>query len=485
MFSLYAKKICDAFLEKGSDPDDFLVPNKRVLNRTLKNYGLFHDRIVIKADQQLWLEFEKDIVDRALLSLSSEISANEKGLDYSSLKTFLKTYAVFLETEQEKPLLPLFNKLNTIELYNIETSDNDSDLKIKRFLENVNSEYDDSNNITESSFLKKFFDLLDYNGNLRIPSIVEISTFELRQHTDYTGIMNRNIWCKSPDESSLFEAFQHSFQQIVRNYHKYICILRADGDGLGSVLTNSNDSEIRSITSDLTDWGEEAFLLLKEYGALPVYIGGDDLLCFAPVNNGKETILELANKLSVSYRKKSSLKDHSISVGISISYYKSPMYESYETTYDLLKKAKKKGNSCVLSYEKHSGSPHIFSYEFDSDYVAIVQPLLNLMEFNDNEKSFLSSVMYCLRLNEELLHLIKDDCERIWYFFINNFDEASDKKKDTVKYRYLKLVAQIIYTQFGRAGSNRIKEKEMYEAINNTYSLLKTTRFLKGLDDVR
>lgn len=483
LFSLFAKKICEKLLANNVTQDDFLVPHKDVLNWDIKNYGLFLDRIIVKADLDLWNKFDTEIIGEAIKSVCDEINITGIGIDSQKLKGFLKSYALFAETDENKPLESLYHKLNVLELYNVQASMDSIDNELRNFLQNVNSEYNENNEYESSSFLNKYYEWPDFNGHNRIPSIVEVSTDELKIKPEYKPIMNRCIWRPRPDENMLFDKLKEKFDKELKNYHKYYCILVADGDKLGSKLMNSDTVTISGISGELIKWCSRAYEIVRAYGALPIYIGGDDLLCFAPVSNRGKNILELAKELNESYVSRSQLTGTSLSIGISISYYKSPMYESYMNTFDLLKKAKETGNSCCLSYEKHSGSPHLFSFGFSDDYNNQVLPLMTSMNFDQNEKSFLSSVIYKLRANEELLCYISNNKDRIWYFFENNFDEATQKKSETDKYKYLKQIADIIYGQFQRYRNNRGINSEQYIATTNVYSLLKTIRFIKGLDD--
>ncbi len=180
-----------------------------------------------------------------------------------------------------------------------------------------------------------------------------------------------------------------------------------------------------------------------EYGALPIYIGGDDVLCFAPVNNGTKSIIELATELNITYCKKPSIEkiNSSLSISIKIAYYKSPMFESYLDTFSLLNdvaKKHEKANSCCINLEKHSGQPHQFVFNFDEEYIHFIQPIYNSMTKDEKKKSFISSVFYKIRSNEQLIEIVSKDKERLWFFFENNFDEAKpeNKKKNPMEYDY-------------------------------------------------
>lgn len=91
-------------------------------------------------------------------------------------------------------------------------------------------------------------------------------------------------------------------------------------------------------------FGESACTLINNYGGLPIYAGGDDLLFIAPVC-GKEskTIFDLIEEIDKEYKEK--IQDMveeriniktSMSYGISIIYYKYPLYEAWEIARNML-----------------------------------------------------------------------------------------------------------------------------------------------------
>src|SRR5690606_32717211 len=106
--------------------------------------------------------------------------------------------------------------------------------------------------------------------------------------------------------------------------------------------------------------------LISSYGGVPVYIGGDDALFFAPVRYGEKDIYMLIDQIDEAFHK--SLTEAgisnkpSLSVGISIAYYKHPLVENLERSRDKLfgkaknfqfKNGKKNAVACLV--QKHSG----------------------------------------------------------------------------------------------------------------------------------
>ncbi len=512
MFSLLAKELCLQLIKSGCKEDDFLVPSKNVFSRNILNVGLYLDRIICELPANLKFEdIEKDIIIPALNELkvifNTVTLGNGRQLDFTviELKQYFNIYAVCKEVSDVIPLLKISPQLNLLELFDTTISDSaDVDNKIKDFIENVNTEYDDENKVVQSTFLETYYDLKDFNNNIRIPSIVEISTAALRYKPTldkkpyYKEILNKTIWKKKPLENELFAKLKESYGDELHNHHKYFCVIQADGDKLGTTLLKANAANITNISTDLIQWGTNALKQLTDYGALPIYIGGDDLFCFAPVNNNteagigkKQNILDFVNMLNESYNNMPSLKGKStLSIAVKLVYYKSPMYKAYSDSHALLKKAKAapNANSCCVSFDKHSGQPHEFIYSFDSEYDLYIKPIANAMQFDSKEKSFLTSVMYKLRANEELICDISNKRGRLWAFFQNNFDEAKENKSDTDKYKYLFAIKNYIIFLFSKyklqkEGLENKETASMYLATINLYSVLKTIRFIKGLDN--
>ena len=139
----------------------------------------------------------------------------------------------------------------------------------------------------------------------------------------------------------------------INSHHKYFCIVLADGDNVGKTVSHPKLSgvQLKKISEGLMYFGDEATKLIKDYGGLPIYAGGDDLLFIAPVKGVDGTnIFEFLNKVEkVAFKdvqkaikdcelndKNGLLIEASLSFGISITYYKYPLYEALESARNLL-----------------------------------------------------------------------------------------------------------------------------------------------------
>ena len=153
-----------------------------------------------------------------------------------------------------------------------------------------------------------------------------------------------------------------------KTHHKYIAIVQADGDSIGEIIKQvavdkEGSKKIREFSKALSGFSLLAAQEIAKYRGIPVYTGGDDLLFFAPVTNGKENIFQLIEKLDVIFEEQVTKKftktkpKASMSYGVSVSYYKFPMHEALNTARDLLfNKAKQKPkNAVAFKLLKHSG----------------------------------------------------------------------------------------------------------------------------------
>lgn len=208
------------------------------------------------------------------------------------------------------------------------------------------------------------------------------------------------------DPYSLYKSYEE-----YKSYHRYFCVVQADGDNMGKTVTSdilSND-ELRSISEMLWNYGIEASELINKFGGKAIYAGGDDLLFLAPVvgKDGRnifgllDSVAQIfdsvINNLPETIRG-NELKTPSLSFGVSICYYKYPLYEALESARNLLFNVAKKGtvkNKIAWSLVKHSGEvfnacyskfnenlhntfKEILTYKVDGDIVSIAAHKLKM-----------------------------------------------------------------------------------------------------------
>jgi CRISPR-associated protein Cmr2 len=216
-------------------------------------------------------------------------------------------------------------------------------------------------------------------------------------------------------------------------HHKYTSIIQADGDNLSQALhafyTAGKIEAVRKFSRFLMEFGEEATRKIEGFGGTPIYMGGDDLLFFAPVKCNNKTIFNLVDDLDKLFENKliesKELNDFlgdwesgiteknrrkkvefSISYGISIGYHKYPLRESLETARKLLfdvSKTVPEKNALSFKVLKHGGQ--FFGATWRKDWRSY-RLFLAMLEDAVIEDNFLTSVQHKLNPLRPVLYRI-------------------------------------------------------------------------------
>ncbi len=256
------------------------------------------------------------------------------------------------------------------------------------------------------------------------------------------------------------QILRNKFGDKFKTYHNYMAIVHADGDNVGKIIksmTNVRDSQnnivnqevaLKAFSKILTNYSIDATKLIADYGATPVYIGGDDLFFFAPVASLKKStnqwmnIFDLISELDILFNSKirdqteyqyglPADKQPSLSYGISITYRKFPLYEARNISYFLMKytaKEKMKRNAIGITLLKSSG--HDISFEISKKQPEVFIKFLTLIQSRINTKeNFINSITYKLASLKEILIQISGNQDRLRSFFKNNFNENYNANK--------------------------------------------------------
>ena len=302
-------------------------------------------------------------------------------------------------------------------------------------------------------------------------------------------------------EDAFYNKLKEQFPNDIRSYHKYICIIQADGDNMGKTFTHKDlkNNEMRKISSLLLQFDKEATKAILEYGGFPIYAGGDDLLFIAPVvgmTKDKEdkyhNILDLLDQIDKKFSsvenkvKTMELKDDdknpiilSMSYGISISYYKYPLYEAFSSArkqlFEVAKNVKGK-NALAWELKKHSGSS--FSGSFSkSDLFDQFKEIINNSSVKE---SLVSAVSHKIRQNEGLLSIWLDDKNyetRNKCFFEQYLDY---KEEDKYKSSVLELLNKLYLIHNDDNSQDENKKDRTSVLISQLYGMLRTAKFIRG-----
>lgn len=483
IFSYMMKKIIEKLLEKNRN---FVIPN--VEDDTLfekgKEVGLFHDRFIFEVEEKGDFEELGHIIQELLDQMAKDISdalGKMKEKDRKEIRDYLQNYFQFYYIEKEvveNPILELSPILDTIELQS-QYVKQESINYILEFLKNDH---------IKKSFLMKGMNIKGFTSLYEIASSgLEIKDIKADDEDYYKEVKER-----LKKENRLDE-----FKKV----YKYVAIVQADGDNMSSIIKKLSDGQgidkkieqetekdsittFQEFSSKLHQFASEAHRIIKgDNKGMTIYAGGDDLLFFAPVfSKGKHVFSvldEITNEFDNQFNTSKNMEDRpTLSFGVSIFYYKYPLYEALEEARDLLYRSKNyingddKKNAISFSVIQHSGQAFGTTFKKNSESYLIFKRILDL---SIEQSDFLKQVYHTLMRDQVLLKEIIGDKVRLKNYFENNFNESIHKQEKNKK--YLDLVQELLYTV------NREYDKSFDEKMEIVYSYLKFTHFLNEEGD--
>lgn len=151
----------------------------------------------------------------------------------------------------------------------------------------------------------------------------------------------------------------------------YYAIVQSDGDRIGEYIKSCKQLNVseRDFSKKCLDYCSAAVVKIKEFGGVPIYAGGDDLLFLSPlesIQDNRGNLLTLIDDLTILFTKIFSIDTASptLSFGVAIRYYKYPLYEAFDEAQHLLfEQAKINRNAVAISLQKHSGQDIRFVLE--------------------------------------------------------------------------------------------------------------------------
>jgi CRISPR-associated protein Cmr2 len=147
----------------------------------------------------------------------------------------------------------------------------------------------------------------------------------------------------------------------------YFCVLVADGDHMGALLSdpsNNQASRHRQISDKLDAFAQSAAQIIQQYGGVPVYTGGDDVMALLPLlwrsNDPAEpvTALHCAQRLSEAFAAVGQpLRAAELSVGLAVCHYKEPLSHALRRARECEADAKQVRNALSFGLYHRSGEP--------------------------------------------------------------------------------------------------------------------------------
>jgi CRISPR-associated protein Cmr2 len=468
------------------------------VDEKLHGAGIYSDRCYVRLEK----EFQQADYNSLAESVLSKLIVEDK----KTLRTYLQIYCTVQEISDDKNYMSILNQqLDIMELqpqYYYKSiyalvSGHSNLAKLRKDHEQIILPTNIDGLIKEWYTLgfNREEDLIRYQNNnsyiWSFPSLLEITTkgldelnpelynAEIRPKFGKALLEEMNNLPEETTETEILNDIRKIFREDFQTAHKYVAIITADGDNVGKLISHiaetKDDELLKSVSKNIADFAKEAAQIIHRYGGKPVYIGGDDLLFFAPVisyskEEKKNTyIFQLIetldrkfndiweqwftdNNMTVTYKT-------SLSYGVSITYYKFPLNEAMDLSHDLLfnhakrksddEKQKNDKNRIAIQLMMHSGSFDKVILEKHSPNDSTFYLLLKLVDNFADKKSMISSVLQRLREDTNLLLSVAKDGDSFDAYFINEYDyhNMTDTRKKAFITHSFKLFNKVFEQQ--------------------------------------
>lgn len=420
--------------------------------------GIFPDRIYFKGDIDV-----KRVIGDAIWSFYTDLLGINTNKTKNPDLSYFNIMSTSCDADKESIAIACLNQqLDVLELCNYATDGDAAQTIYEIISETKNS---------------PLFDLADGKYIKNIKTIEEIANAQIQANPEVEEKM----------------------------YHRYFCVVQADGDNVGKTVSHNKlqDGQVKQISNKLVQFGLDATYLIESFGGLPIYAGGDDLLFIAPVigkdgthifklldaieNQAFKGVHDVVDELRDEENERLKDKDGniieaSLSFGISISYYKHPLYEAFESARNLLFcKAKniKQKKAVAWSLRKHSGGT--FEATFSLKNQTIKKQFADLIKVTSDNDT-ISAIAHKIRQNEALINVVleSENIERLDSLFDKVLAFDSEKKD---YFDAVKSIMPTLYKLCEEENKDRKdSDKNRINFIQTLYSLLRTAKFLKGED---
>lgn len=443
-----------------------------------RGVGLYHDRVIYQGYD---LNGAKEAVETAVKGISDSFAGELEDTAIQVVQDFFFRYfnihAVRLDIEvpKENPLLKINDALDALELQKNFPPEIQSNYILDVF-EN-RDEPEKRNNRIRNSFLVT-------HGQTIKPEQWILS------RSDGHGI--RDLW-------DIASNGLPSFDDAQKKYQCYYAVIRADGDNMGKTIKEKfNDKEkLQDFSDRCMRYGGHAAQRVQEYGGVPIYAGGDDLLCIAPVmvKNGDvtRTFLDLIEEVTEEFNREFAGLGPTLSFGVQIQYYKSPLYEALNNSADLLfgvaKDKKNKPNSLVINLLKHSGQRtqlliRHFMYEDQKENTFfLLNDLIKETQKSEENKDMLQSVgpkvLQFASLLETTEETFPENGGMIDNLFDNVFGRGGEEKHQDYLKRIKSLAKHMDDADLYECDEQKIRYRRA-EAFSNEIRLVKFFGEKKG-----
>jgi len=150
-------------------------------------------------------------------------------------------------------------------------------------------------------------------------------------------------------------------EKVMREPAPYFVILAADGDRMGETISElAAPKDHQNFSQALSSWGTKASQVIVDHFGWPVYVGGDDVLAFVPLDTAVHSAQVLHDSFSITVggQVQGKLRRPTLSVGLAIVGYQEPMELSLKNARQAEKGAKGTDrDGLAVHYHPGSGAP--------------------------------------------------------------------------------------------------------------------------------
>ncbi|MDD2641230.1 MAG: type III-B CRISPR-associated protein Cas10/Cmr2 [Arcobacteraceae bacterium] len=509
-FSWFARRVLEEALDANMQvflPDTSgVIKDENGKHHGIKGYygaGLYADRLYFINDKNTNKEKLWGIVQDLYTEIASQLNIQKSFIkDYMNVHIIEKTITN-ADLVNDFPLAILNDALDNSELHqNFNFKFNTNPLQVL-----FNSKTNQGNFLAVDAF--------EANNQRIFKSVGEIATASFSRDVEYKKKYHDAVIrdLKSEGEVDLIEELKIAKIPILP-VHKYFAIIYADGDNIGTLLkkVNEKNKDVKDFSNSIFDFGLAAEKTIADYGGSGIYLGGEDVLAFAPIvclnesdSSKQSTVFDLIQKLDEDFEKtvkkyaeKERLPIPTLSFGLMIAYFKHPLKEIMSGAYECLEDVKKSSpkNGIKVLFQKHSG--HRFECLIDKNAINSAQQAYKIIhdycqtpvQLAANTKNTNNQVSASNRTDEILSSIIqkfRDDVfiklfaeaakkGKLTNLFENSFNEKIHTKPNNLKAVFLKRVKEFAETIYAEYDDKNL-------AIKSIFALLRFIHFVNSKKD--
>lgn len=458
MFSWIMRELLKELAEKGYKVISPYYVSDLENQSLLSQVGLFPDRAIVTKEVEELEEIKADLEEikaKVIETLAKKIG----GKSAEALEAYLQSYTYIYGfplacTGEAEFVKGLNSRLDALELR--QRAATKEDTQFKKLLA--------SNNGFINSYLKV---QKEKGGSEKVPfettSRIAVSGWLTDKEIEEYTIKGSEDPKGEKEVAMDYARLSTEKRDSYRNCYKYLAVVKADGDSFGKFLEKLTEEQMKRFSEYFFDFSQKAAEELMRLKGIPVYIGGDDLFFFTPILRDESQqifdLIEVVEKQFKDFRdklvaeheellkelEKGEAQPLTMSYGVSIFYYKSPMAEAIDVAGKLLDRAKKSGRDRVaISIHKHSGRkiefilPCKYSTK-ESEDKALYQEAIGLVRgYSADQEAMLDGLIHWLNemfdaVIEPILAVKQEEAtrrRRLLALCENFFDEDIHKEED-------------------------------------------------------